>query len=239
MFQIVGFAALLAVATASVVHPVGHVYGTHLLPYGVQKQGYIYDKPQQGLNQGYIYDKPQKEKVQGYIYDKPQQEKVQGYIYDKPHENKVQGYIYDKPQKTKIQGYIYDKPQETKIQGYIYDKPQGNQIQGYVYDKPQKIVDLGYLPKSYLGGHLVSESPLSKTQQGYNFGYAVSDGQKREEHAEIIPAQGYYGNAKPADNILRVKGSYNYVDPVTGKVSIVYYEADENGYRATGDIIPK
>ncbi|CAG9833622.1 unnamed protein product [Diabrotica balteata] len=65
----------------------------------------------------------------------------------------------------------------------------------------------------------------------YNFSYETSDGSQRQEEAEIKNA----GNEKES---LVVHGSYTYVgtDGVTYKVT---YVADENGYRASGEHLPK
>lgn len=158
------------------------------------------------------------------------------------------GQVTETPQPGPNTGYVIVKPQPGQNTGAVTEKPlDDKKIEGYGTNKPVQNGNgnLGYLPpRNRVIGQLVSELPLIKNAQGYQFNYQVSDGQKREESAQIIPAQGYYyndgyGNAKAADSILRVKGSYNYVDPVTGQVSTVYYEADENGYRASGDIIPK
>ncbi|KAG5862488.1 hypothetical protein JTB14_007794 [Gonioctena quinquepunctata] len=65
----------------------------------------------------------------------------------------------------------------------------------------------------------------------YNFSYETSDGSRREEEAKLTNA----GSKKEA---LVVQGSYSYVgtDGVTYKVT---YIADENGYRASGEHLPK
>ncbi|KAJ8930608.1 hypothetical protein NQ314_016578 [Rhamnusium bicolor] len=65
----------------------------------------------------------------------------------------------------------------------------------------------------------------------YNFSYETSDGTHREEKAELK-------NAGTENEALAVQGSYTYIgtDGVTYKVT---YVADENGYRAFGEHIPK
>ncbi|XP_023029436.1 endocuticle structural glycoprotein ABD-5 isoform X2 [Leptinotarsa decemlineata] len=65
----------------------------------------------------------------------------------------------------------------------------------------------------------------------YNFSYETSDGSQRQEEAELTNA----GSEKEA---LVVHGSYTYVgtDGVTYKVT---YVADENGYRASGEHLPR
>lgn len=91
-----------------------------------------------------------------------------------------------------------------------------------------------------IGGKLVSESPLAKDDKGYHFGYYLSDGQRREEWAQIIPTcYDYFGYIETGESILRVKGVYSFVDPQSRKIYTTYYVADENGYRAYGDHIPK
>lgn len=53
--------------------------------------------------------------------------------------------------------------------------------------------------------------------------YETSDGQKRNE-------VGYFRDDEKLGRILNVRGSYEYVD-TNGKLIIVRYVADENGYR--------
>lgn len=61
--------------------------------------------------------------------------------------------------------------------------------------------------------------------------YETSDGSFREEKAELK-------NAGSKNEAIAVQGSYTYVgtDGITYKVT---YVADENGYRATGEHLPK
>ncbi|CAH0558123.1 unnamed protein product [Brassicogethes aeneus] len=63
------------------------------------------------------------------------------------------------------------------------------------------------------------------------FSYETSDGSQREEKAELK-------NAGSKNEAISVQGSYTYVgtDGITYKVT---YIADENGYRATGEHLPK
>lgn len=95
----------------------------------------------------------------------------------------------------------------------------------------------GVLPQTHNHNHkdvvLVKETLHDNIGvEGYNFGYELSDGQSRQETAELKTGgtEGAY---------LVVRGSYTIVDPATGKVYTVNYVADETGYHADGDIIPK
>lgn len=59
---------------------------------------------------------------------------------------------------------------------------------------------------------------------GYSFGYALSDGQEREEKGEIK-------NAGSENEALSVTGSFKYV--LDGVTYTVTYTADENGFKPT------
>ncbi|KAJ8956822.1 hypothetical protein NQ318_014236 [Aromia moschata] len=85
-------------------------------------------------------------------------------------------------------------------------------------------------PKDYGASKIVShENNIG--YGNYNFSYETSDGSHREEKAELK-------NAGTENEAIAVYGSYTYVgtDGVTYKVT---YVADENGYRASGEHIPK
>ncbi|XP_051175671.1 larval cuticle protein 65Ag1-like [Leptopilina boulardi] len=68
--------------------------------------------------------------------------------------------------------------------------------------------------------------------EGYQYSYELSDGQKKEETAELI-------NAGSEEEAIAVRGSYQWVDPATGQEYKVTYVADENGFRAEGDHLPR
>lgn len=72
---------------------------------------------------------------------------------------------------------------------------------------------------------------LSGNSNKFYFRYETSDGSHREESAELKNA----GSEKEA---LAVHGSYEYVG-TDGVIYKVTYVADENGYRASGEHIPK
>lgn len=66
-----------------------------------------------------------------------------------------------------------------------------------------------------------------------NNSYETSDGQKREEHAQIV-----FDDEDPEQPHQVISGSYSYIgtDQMT---YTVYYTADKNGYHATGAHIPQ
>lgn len=66
---------------------------------------------------------------------------------------------------------------------------------------------------------------------GYKYSYEQSDGQKKEETAEVK-------NEGTEDQVLVIRGSYSYVGP-DGKTYLVTYTADENGFVATAEHLPK
>ncbi|XP_023247718.1 endocuticle structural protein SgAbd-6-like, partial [Copidosoma floridanum] len=72
---------------------------------------------------------------------------------------------------------------------------------------------------------LVKETPSNNIgTDGYTFGFEQSDGQKREESAQVE-----LRGPKPEDAILRVRGSFSYVG-TDGNTYTVSYIADENGF---------
>lgn len=80
---------------------------------------------------------------------------------------------------------------------------------------------------------IIKETPSDNIGVGgYSFGYDLSDGQSRQETAELK-------NAGSENAFIVMRGSYSYIDPVTGQLYTVNYVADENGFRAEGDHIPK
>lgn len=67
---------------------------------------------------------------------------------------------------------------------------------------------------------------------GYQYNYQLSDGQQRDESAELI-------NAETENEAIVVRGSYSWVDSITGQEYKINYFADENGFHAEGAHIPK
>ncbi|XP_017882628.1 endocuticle structural protein SgAbd-6-like [Ceratina calcarata] len=67
---------------------------------------------------------------------------------------------------------------------------------------------------------------------GYNYGYQLSDGQAKQESAEVVEG-GSDGQ------FLKVRGTFSYVDPETNVAYTVNYVADETGFHAQGDHLPK
>ena len=65
----------------------------------------------------------------------------------------------------------------------------------------------------------------------YQYSYELSDGQHKEESAQVE-------TRGPEDAILRVKGSFAWVDPATNQQYTVSYIADENGFQPQGAHIP-
>ncbi|KAI5631608.1 insect cuticle protein domain-containing protein [Phthorimaea operculella] len=72
-------------------------------------------------------------------------------------------------------------------------------------------------------------------QGGYVYAFETSDGTQRQETGELKTVNDEEN--KPHDVVV-VKGSYVYKDEQGKPVSINYY-ADESGYHAEGESIPK
>uniref|UniRef100_A0A182WKK4 Uncharacterized protein n=1 Tax=Anopheles minimus TaxID=112268 RepID=A0A182WKK4_9DIPT len=72
---------------------------------------------------------------------------------------------------------------------------------------------------------IVSDDKEMNVDGSYKFSYEQSDGQKREEKAELKAS-----SADPEVQAISVSGSYEYTDN-NGKRYLVTYTADENGYR--------
>ncbi|XP_052897831.1 endocuticle structural glycoprotein SgAbd-3-like [Anopheles moucheti] len=72
---------------------------------------------------------------------------------------------------------------------------------------------------------IVSDDKEMNVDGSYKFFYEQSDGQKREEKAELKAS-----SADPEVQAISVSGSYEYTDN-NGKRYLVTYTADENGYR--------
>ena len=82
--------------------------------------------------------------------------------------------------------------------------------------------------------YVVGEIPSTNIGLGnYEFGYELSDGQRRQERAEFIPG------GLEEEGILRVSGSYSYFNPFDGQTYTVDYVADENGFHPSGAHLPK
>lgn len=81
--------------------------------------------------------------------------------------------------------------------------------------------------------HLVSETLQNNIGvDGYEYGYALSDGQNKKEEGQLI-------NSGTESETIIVKGSYSWFDPSTNKRYTVNYVADENGFHAEGEHIPR
>ncbi|XP_066591274.1 flexible cuticle protein 12-like [Prorops nasuta] len=79
---------------------------------------------------------------------------------------------------------------------------------------------------------LVKETPSDNIGvDGYNFGYELSNGETRQESAQLK-------NAGTEQEALVVTGSFSFVDQNTGVRYSVRYTADENGFHPEGDHIP-
>uniref|UniRef100_T1DNK2 Putative cuticular protein 31 rr-1 family n=1 Tax=Anopheles aquasalis TaxID=42839 RepID=T1DNK2_ANOAQ len=72
---------------------------------------------------------------------------------------------------------------------------------------------------------IVADDKEMNVDGSYNFRYEQSDGQKREEKAELKASE-----TNPDVQAISVSGSYEYTD-TDGKRYLVTYTADENGYR--------
>lgn len=79
---------------------------------------------------------------------------------------------------------------------------------------------------------LVKETPLDNIGvDGYKFGYELSNGESRQESAQLR-------NAGSENEALVITGSYSWVDPATNRKYTVTYTADENGFHPQGDHLP-
>ncbi|XP_043484383.1 flexible cuticle protein 12-like [Leptopilina heterotoma] len=66
--------------------------------------------------------------------------------------------------------------------------------------------------------------------EGYQYNYELSDGQQREESAELR-------NAGTENEAIVVRGFYSWVD-ANGQQHRIDYTADENGFHPVGSDIP-
>jgi hypothetical protein len=79
---------------------------------------------------------------------------------------------------------------------------------------------------------LVKETPLDNIGvDGYQFGYELSNGETRQESAQLV-------NAGQENASLAVRGSFSWVDPETNVRYSVNYVADENGFHPEGQHLP-
>lgn len=79
---------------------------------------------------------------------------------------------------------------------------------------------------------LVKETPSDNVGLGgYNYGYQLSDGQTKEETAELV-------SGGTDGQFLKVRGSFQFVDPITNVAYTVSYIADENGFQPQGEHLP-
>nr|Q25504.1 RecName: Full=Larval cuticle protein 16/17; Flags: Precursor [Manduca sexta]AAA50287.1 cuticular protein [Manduca sexta] len=74
-----------------------------------------------------------------------------------------------------------------------------------------------------------------KPEGSYVFGFETEDGISRDETGEVKEALDE--DNKP-HSVVVVRGQYSYVDP-DGNPQVIKYYADETGYHAEGDSIPK
>ncbi|XP_017761973.1 PREDICTED: flexible cuticle protein 12-like [Eufriesea mexicana] len=80
---------------------------------------------------------------------------------------------------------------------------------------------------------LVKETPSDNVGLGgYNYGFQLSDGQVKQESAELVD-----GGAD--GQFLRVHGSFGFVDPYTNVAYTVNYVADETGFHPQGEHLPR
>ncbi|RLU27611.1 hypothetical protein DMN91_001415 [Ooceraea biroi] len=79
---------------------------------------------------------------------------------------------------------------------------------------------------------LVKETPSDNIGlDGYQFGYELSNGESRQESAQLV-------NAGQENESIAVRGSYSWVDPATNVRYTVNYVADENGFHPEGAHLP-
>lgn len=79
---------------------------------------------------------------------------------------------------------------------------------------------------------VVKETPLDNIGiDGYQFGYELSNGETRQESAQLV-------NTDSEHPSLAVRGSFSFVDPATNVRYTVNYVADENGFHPEGEHLP-
>ncbi|XP_075970561.1 larval cuticle protein 1-like [Anticarsia gemmatalis] len=82
---------------------------------------------------------------------------------------------------------------------------------------------------------IVRSEFVQQPEGGYNFNYETEDGSVREEVGTIKDALDEENKPHP---VVVVRGSYSYINS-EGKPETINYIADENGYQAEGESIPK
>ena len=84
---------------------------------------------------------------------------------------------------------------------------------------------------------LVKELPSNNIGlDGYKYAYELSDGTKRDESAQVHTSRDV--RTREISAILRVSGSFSWVNPSDGQVYTVKYVADENGFQPQGAHLP-
>ncbi|OXU24354.1 hypothetical protein TSAR_008472 [Trichomalopsis sarcophagae] len=79
---------------------------------------------------------------------------------------------------------------------------------------------------------VVKETPSDNIGlDSYRFGYELSNGQTHEESAQVE-------TRSAEESVLRVRGSFSWVNPEDGVTYTVNYVADENGFQPQGAHLP-
>ncbi|CAL7944305.1 unnamed protein product [Xylocopa violacea] len=79
---------------------------------------------------------------------------------------------------------------------------------------------------------IVKETPSDNVGLGnYNYAYQLSDGQSKQESAEVV-------DGGSDGQFLKVRGSFSFVDPHTNVAYTVNYVADETGFHPQGEHLP-
>ncbi|KOB72554.1 Cuticle protein [Operophtera brumata] len=81
----------------------------------------------------------------------------------------------------------------------------------------------------------ILRSEFNKYEKGYQFEFETENGITRSEHGEIKEA---FDEDKKPHSVVVVRGTYSYKNS-DGKPETINYFADETGYHAEGDSIPK
>ncbi|KAG5633097.1 Plastin-2 [Sphagnurus paluster] len=81
----------------------------------------------------------------------------------------------------------------------------------------------------------IVKSEFNLNPEGYNFVYETQKGAVRQEEGQLKEV---VDEENKPHSVVVVRGSYSYVNS-EGKPESVNYYADENGYHAEGDSIPK
>ncbi|CAH0727821.1 unnamed protein product, partial [Brenthis ino] len=81
----------------------------------------------------------------------------------------------------------------------------------------------------------ILRSTFEQNEGGYAYSYESENGIQREEKGDIKEV---FDEEKKPHPVIVVRGFYSYVNS-EGKPETVNYYADESGYHAEGDSIPK